>query len=83
MKRAVQMSQRRNKMGAMVLTNNVLTEIGGAFLAYQRKIILLVDRRVKLPSNLQGLYRCEYEGEELAFSMYQKLEKALVAFRRP
>ena len=64
------------------VNDNVLTEIGGAFLAYQKKVILLVDRRVKLPSNLQGLYRCEYEGEELAFSTYIKLEKALVEFRK-
>lgn len=62
---------------------NVLTEIGGAFLQYNRKVILLVDKRVQLPSNLQGLYRCEYEGEELAFSTYQKLQKALVEFRKP
>src|SRR5207245_928739 len=30
---------------------NVLIEIGGAFLAYNRRVILLADRRVKLPSN--------------------------------
>jgi hypothetical protein len=61
---------------------NVLTEIGGAFLQYNRKVILLVDKRVQLPSNLQGLYRCEYEGEELGFSTYMKLQKTLAEFRK-
>jgi len=69
--------------GSYGVNENVLTVIGGAFLAHQRKIILLVDRRVKLPSNLQGLYRYEYEGEKLAFSTYIKLEKSLVEFRKP
>jgi hypothetical protein len=69
--------------GTYGVNPNVLTEIGGAFLQYNRKVILLVDRRVQLPSNLQGLYRCEYEGEELAFSTYQKLQKELAEFRRP
>lgn len=35
----------------------------------------------KLPSNLQGLYKCEYEGEELPFSLFGKLSKALKGFR--
>lgn len=61
---------------------NVLTEIGGAFLQYNQKVILLVDKRVTLPSNLQGLYRCEYEGDELAFSTYLKLQKTLAEFRK-
>jgi|WetSurMetagenome_2_1015567.scaffolds.fasta_scaffold58779_2 hypothetical protein len=60
---------------------NVLIEIGAAFLAYNRKVILLADKRVTLPTNLQGLYRCEYEGNELSFSAALKLQKALVQFR--
>lgn len=69
--------------GAYGVNPNVLTEIGGAFLQYNRKVILLVDKRVQLPSNLQGLYRCEYQGDELAFSTYMKLQKALAEFRKP
>lgn len=68
--------------GTYGVNANVLTEIGGAFLQYNRKVILLVDKRVQLPSNLQGLYRCEYEGDELAFSTYQKLQKTLAEFRK-
>jgi hypothetical protein len=60
---------------------NVLIEIGGAFLAYNKKVILLSDKRVTLPSNLQGLYKCEYEGNELSFNTALKLQKQLAQFR--
>jgi hypothetical protein len=62
---------------------NVLIEIGGAFLKYNKKVILLVDKKVQLPSNLQGLYRSEYEGDELTFNTAMKLQKALTDFRKP
>lgn len=75
--------QEKKDEGTYGVNPNVLTEIGGAFLQYNRKVILLVDKRVQLPSNLQGLYRCEYEGDELAFSTYLKLQKALAEFRKP
>lgn len=61
---------------------NVLVEIGAAFLKYNKKVILLVDKRITLPSNLQGLYRSEYEGDELTFSTAMKLQKALTDFRK-
>jgi predicted nucleotide-binding protein len=31
---------------------------------YNQRVILLADKGVTLPSNLQGIYRCEYEGDE-------------------
>ena len=68
--------------GTYGINPNVLIEIGGAFLKYNKKVILLVDKKIKLPSNLQGLYRSEYEGEELTFSTAMKLQKALTDFRR-
>jgi hypothetical protein len=71
----------RNDDGTYRVNPNVLIEIGGAFLAYDKKVILLTDKRVVLPSNLQGLYRCDYEGEELSFSASLKLQKALAQFR--
>lgn len=69
--------------GTYGVNPNVLIEIGSAFLAYNQKVILLVDKRVKLPSNLQGLYRCDYEGDELTFTTALKLQKQLAEFRRP
>jgi hypothetical protein len=67
--------------GSYRVNPNVLIEIGAAFLAYNMRVVLLTDKRVKLPSNLQGLYRCEYEGDELSFSTAMKLQKELAQFR--
>jgi len=67
--------------GSYKINENVLIEIGASFLNYDKKVILLVDKRIELPSNLHGLYRCEYEGEELPFSLFGKLSKALKGFR--
>lgn len=75
--------EEKREDGTYGVNPNVLTEIGGAFLKYNQKVILLVDKRVQLPSNLQGLYRCEYEGDELGFSTYLKLQKTLAEFRKP
>ncbi|AGB02092.1 TIR domain-containing protein [Methanoregula formicica] len=47
------------------INDNVLIEIGAALALYGRNNILLVQNGITLPSNLQGLYRCEYEGEVL------------------
>jgi hypothetical protein len=46
------------------INDNVLIEIGAAIALYGKRIVLLVERGVPLPSNLQGLYRCEYEGDD-------------------
>lgn len=63
------------------INENVLIEIGGAFIHYDKRVILLVDKRLTLPSNLQGLYRCEYEGDELSWTVAMKLQKALAGFK--
>jgi predicted nucleotide-binding protein len=72
----------KNEDGTYRVNPNVLIEIGAAFLTYNKKIILLTDKRVILPSNLQGLYKCEYEGDELSFNSAMKLQKALAGFRQ-
>lgn len=72
----------RREDGTYGINQNVLIEIGAAFLLYNKKVILLVDKRIDLPSNLQGLYRCEYEGDELSFSTALKLQKTLSEFRK-
>jgi len=64
------------------INENVLIEIGAAFVHYDKRVILLVDKKIKLPSNLQGLYRCEYEGDELSFTIAMKLQKALTEFKK-
>ena len=38
------------------INDNVLIEIGAAMALYGKKVILLVEKGVVLPSNLQGFY---------------------------
>jgi predicted nucleotide-binding protein len=72
---------RKDAKGNYTLNENVLIEIGAAFVLYDRRVILLWDKRLRVPSNLQGLYRCEYEGDELAMSAGMKLMKAVKEFK--
>lgn len=89
-------AMRRCRAGVMVVTadeqgkvgdqysinTNVLIEIGAAFVLYDQRVILLWDRRLRVPSNLQGLYRLEFEGSELSFSMGTKLAKAVKSLKK-
>lgn len=64
-----------------VLNENVLIEIGGAMALYRRNFILLVEKGVTLPSNLQGLYEVRYEGDTLGYDATMKLLKAFNDFK--
>lgn len=93
----VMSAMRRCQAGIMVVTadeqnktedgytinTNVLIEIGAAFVLYDQGVILIWDRRLKVPSNLQGLYRLEFEGTELSFATGTKLAKAVKALKKP
>ena len=61
---------------------NVLIEIGAAYVCHDKRLVLLWDRRVTVPSNLQGLYRCEFEGNEMSWEAGTKLQKALIAIKK-
>lgn len=63
------------------INDNVLIEIGAAMALFGKRIILLVERGVTLPSNLQGLYRCEFEGDRLDYDATMKLLKTFSQFR--
>jgi hypothetical protein len=63
------------------INENVLIEIGAAIALFGKKVILLVEKGVTLPSNLQGLYRCEYEGDKLDYEATMKLLKTFNQFR--
>ena len=63
------------------LNGNVLIEIGAAMALYGKQFILLVEEGVRLPSNLQGLYECRYEGNELSGEATMKLLKSFNEFR--
>ena len=62
------------------INENVLIEIGAAMALYRENFVLLVEEGVDLPSNLQGLYECRYEGEELNIPAFMKLLKAVSEF---
>lgn len=63
------------------INDNVLIEIGAAMALYGKKVILLVEKGIGLPSNLQGLYRCEFEGDRLEYDATMKLLKTFSQFR--
>jgi hypothetical protein len=65
----------------MKINDNVLIEIGAAMALYGKKVILLVEGGVTLPSNLQGLYRCEFAGDRLEYESTMKLLKTFSQFR--
>ena len=66
-----------------VLNQNVLIEIGAALALYNRNFILLVEKDVQLPSNLQGLYQVRYEGDKLDYDATMKLLRAFNEFTAP
>lgn len=66
-----------------MLNENVLIEIGAAIALYDKRLILLCQRGVTLPSNLQGLYRCDYSGDKLDYDATMKLLKTFNLFKSP
>ena len=63
-----------------LINENVLIEIGAAMALYDGRFVLLVQEGVKLPSNLQGLYECRYQGSELNMEATMKLLEAFNEF---
>lgn len=57
-------------------------DTGRLVLLYNKRIILLTNKRIALPSNLQGLYCCNYEGDDLGYEGSLKLQEALMNFRK-
>jgi ATP:corrinoid adenosyltransferase len=72
----------KDAKGNYRINENVLIEIGAAFVLYDRRVVLLWDKRLPIPSNLQGLYRCEYEGDDLNWGAGMKLMKAIKGFKK-
>ncbi len=64
------------------LNENVLIEIGAAIALYGKKVILLCKTGTILPSNLQGLYRCEYAENQLDYGATMKVLKTLQELRK-
>lgn len=47
----------------------------------EERFVLLWNKRFDVPSNLQGLYRCEFQGTELSWNVAMKLMKAIRGFK--
>jgi hypothetical protein len=74
--------QERRYSGIYVLNSNVLSEISAAYLKYNMQVVLLVERKVDLPSNLKGLNRIGFDNDDLSFDEAMELEKMLASFRK-
>jgi hypothetical protein len=72
---------RKDRDDKYTINENVLIEIGAAFVLYEKRVVLLWDKRLSVPSNLQGLYRCEFEGNDLSWSAGMKLMQAIRGFK--
>lgn len=74
--------QERRYSGLYILNSNVTSEINAAYLKYNTQVVLLVERKVELPSNLKGLKRIDYDSDDLSFNAAMDLDKALADFRK-
>jgi hypothetical protein len=74
--------QERRYSGIYILNSNVLSEIDAAYLKYNTQVVLLVERKVELPSNLKGLKRINYDSDDLSFNAAMDLDKALADFKK-
>ncbi len=71
----------KDSEGNYSINNNVLIEIGAAFVLYNKRVVLLWDDRIQVPSNLQGLYRCTFEGDEFSWATGMKLMETVKGFK--
>ena len=74
--------QERRYSGIYILNSNVISAINAAYLKYNAQVVLLVERKIDLPSNLKGLRKIEYDGEELSFNAAMELEKILAEYTK-
>lgn len=63
------------------INDNVLIEIGAAMAIYKDNFILLAEKDVTLPSNLQGLFVCKYEGATMDGDATMRLLEGLSKFK--
>lgn len=75
--------EKKQADSSYTINENVLIEIGAAYLHYKRRVILLIDNRLvsKLPSNIKELVSIRYEGDELSWNAGRQLQNALKEFR--
>ena len=70
-----------NAPGEIVPEESVLMEIAAALVHYDRRVILLWDESVPVPSRLGQLCRCSFAGDQLTWDNGLQLLKALRNFQ--
>lgn len=68
--------------GTLNLKFEVQAEISAAYLFYNRRVVLLWDEQISLPSAWQQLTRCTFASEEFTWEAGLQLTKALLALKR-
>ncbi|TMP98786.1 MAG: hypothetical protein E6K99_06685 [Thaumarchaeota archaeon] len=65
------------------INENVFAEVWGAYLHYKKRVILVIDRRLKdkLPNSMQGLTAIFYERNQISWTDGVRLQNALNEFR--
>ncbi len=71
-----------DEQGSWLLKPEVQAEISAAYLFYNRRVLLLWDERVPVPTDWQNLTRCTFVSDELTWETGLQLTKALLAFKR-
>ena len=71
----------RDETGVASVNEDVLIEIGAAFVCYDRRVVLLWDEGVPVPSNLRTLSRCQFSGGTLTWDAGVRLMKAITELR--
>ena len=61
-------------------SQNVLAQIGTAFVLYRKKVALLWDKRIPVPPSLQSLPRSEFEGSEITLESAMKVVRTIQGF---
>jgi hypothetical protein len=71
---------RPNASAESVLNQSILVEIGSAFVHFAGQVVLLCDKRVRLPFNTDDFCRFGLEGEELSWETGLQLVRAVKLF---
>ncbi|HEY0077211.1 MAG TPA: hypothetical protein VGB73_01085 [Pyrinomonadaceae bacterium] len=71
----------KDEAGQYALKEKLLTELTTAFVLYDRRVALLWDARLPVPSNLRDLPLFKFEGDDLNWDVGVKLLKAIKEFQ--
>ncbi|MBS1808725.1 MAG: hypothetical protein JST84_11080 [Acidobacteria bacterium] len=71
----------RDETGNSILQPEVQAEIRAAYLFYNRRVLLLWDERIPVPTDWQNFHRCDFDGGDLTWETGLQLTKALLSLK--